>query len=1150
MHVREVRLLSAPGLRDGLVLTDLHPGLNIIVGPNAAGKSTLSRTVRGMLWASVAPDNVMATSTWVSGDEILAAELAHGRSTWRPRVPSTPPDDSADRYALDLHLLQAAQKADVDFARKLAVELSGGYDVTAAMGAFTITGTIPTTLARERTDAQAGLYTATNAVEDLVSEEQRLPELRRRLALAHSAQGLLQDVGRTVELARKRAQLASCQAQLTQFPPGIEDLKGDEIEDLERLGERRQRALESRKLVQAEIRDLESHAAGLAFPGDEPTEEELNVQRARSRKLQEDERDLAQADLDLAEARESEADARKVLLSGETELDRVPEESLRTLERLVERRAEAHRAWEAEREVNRALRARSDNRTDDPQKLRRAVDSLRRWLRITPAGAVHPTVPITWMLAPLITGLILVVVGVLIPQVLVGAVGGVGVGIGILLISRKARSQAPPAPGDARVKLQRGLEQLGMAPPIWDEASAEIQLAELEDRLTRALELGHIEARLGESTEHLTALETDAKERERELGIAIEGLGLAAGLPDLSLIQQASALRSWLDAKNARAAAEGRRRELAQRMAEALGAIRAWTETLGGRPPEEAASAAETIERVDGQRRDLKGARDLLRSKRSEMARAQAEAESDDFDYALIWQKAGVPEGDERALRDRVDLHGPWSHLLSDSDGLQRAVDALQASLAVAARFDAWGVEDPTRVDEATAFALEAKIKDEAKLIQELSAESRSIEDRLKAASGGTSMEDARTRLNEAEIAVDDARERATLDLLACLVLEDARAAHEIAYAPPVLAKAQEWFSRFTHHTFRLWVDTETDARLTAVDERSKARRELRELSDATRVQLLLAGRLAAIQEGEGTAGPLPISLDEVLATTDAARFRKIAESLLELADEGRQILYFTADYGESSAWEALCQDLGREAPRVIDLGKAGGTEAGWGNRGPAAIPSLPDVPAPTGLTADEYASKIGVPAPNGHRPVGDWHLFHVLYDELAALSALLRARIDRIGPFRAATSAGSGVGLIEESVTRRAAARADLLEATLDLWSVGRGRPVTWDEVEQSGAISPTFTDRVKEVLSRQADDPRQFMDEVRGLKRFHTKASEQLEEHLELAMVLDNRERIEPGLIAQRAVARLATATEEGPLTAEEATAYVLGILDLLAT
>jgi len=49
---------------------------------------------------------------------------------------------------------------------------------------------------------------------------------------------------------------------------------------------------------------------------------------------------------------------------------------------------------------------------------------------------------------------------------------------------------------------------------------------------------------------------------------------------------------------------------------------------------------------------------------------------------------------------------------------------------------------------------------------------------------------------------------------------------------------------------------------------------------------------------------------------------------------------------------------------------------------------------------------------------------------------------------------------------------------------------------------------------------------------------------------MVLDNRERIEPGLIAQRAVARLASATGKGPLTAEDATAYVLGILDLLAT
>ena len=74
------------------------------------------------------------------------------------------------------------------------------------------------------------------------------------------------------------------------------------------------------------------------------------------------------------------------------------------------------------------------------------------------------------------------------------------------------------------------------------------------------------------------------------------------------------------------------------------------------------------------------------------------------------------------------------------------------------------------------------------------------------------------------------------------------------------------------------------DGTFVAHDVRQGAERALSELSSGTRMQLLLALRMAWIETREQGGETLPLFLDEALTTSDEARFAVMAQSLERLA--------------------------------------------------------------------------------------------------------------------------------------------------------------------------------------------------------------------------------------------------------------------------
>jgi len=1117
MRVLRIVVREAPGLPGGVRAGGLGPHLTVIVGPNASGKTTLARTLRGALWPRTAPPGVAGEVEVEAGTTTAVATLRWGEVTWAPAAPPLPGPEAAALARLDLPALLAAGEAERELARRIAVELAGGYDLEAALAAVHVPDP-------RRGQAHARLDGARQRVrelerehEALAGEEAELPGLEAELARARQAQELLPLAEAAVELAGIREEIATLEAEIATLPGGLERLSGDEAE---RIGEIRARLGETRAEIE-ELergrREAEAEIVRLRLRGEPPTAGALAAWEERARRLEEAARELAGVEEELASARAEAEEASPAPGAGPA--GALDPERVAGLERALARVGELEAELAAAGARLRFWRSLGRRElADELPRLERADGTLRRWLAAArgalpaPPGWAALALAGAWAAAALALGWPPWPAAIL-----------AGAGAAWLAAARLARRAPRPDPADLPGDL---------APAAWTEAEVRRALDRVAARLARARQAEEAARRAEEAEAARGEVERRLEAARREAAAVAEALGLDPRLPELSLLDRARRLERWHAARARAAGLEGRRRELAGRVERELGALGELLAGLGLEPPAvpEGCLAAmvelrRRLERLEAAHRHLAELEARLRGARRRAAETEAE-------LGRLWERIGLDPGEDAALARRLEALPRWRKLHRELGELAARARGLEARLEGA--WERLGL-DPGALNRAAAARREA-LAAEAARVEELAARIAALRERLAAAAAGDRLETARAAVAEAAAEVAARRDEAMIAALTRLVLERARDAVARRHAPAVLERARGLFARFTRGAFRLEVDPSGD--LYAVDAALGQRRELDQLSDGTRIHLLLAARLAALEAAEGTAGPLPLCLDEALSTTHPGRFRAIARALAGVAGEGRQILYLAADPTEAGHWREAFAEAGLPAPAVVELAPAGDA-GGWRPPGPAPAPPPPE----PGEDAAAYAARLGLPLPDPFAGVDAWPVVWLLPDRLAAVHRLLAAGVSRLGAWR--ELAREGAGLLEPPDAGLLAARAALAGAALAAWRVGRGRPVTWADVADSGAVSDRFEPAVRELLERHGRDPRAFVEAVRALRGFRRSKADRLEEHLEARGVLDRREPLSARVIAARAVAAARPALERTGIGEAEAIRWVLGLL-----
>ena len=543
----------------------------------------------------------------------------------------------------------------------------------------------------------------------------------------------------------------------------------------------------------------------------------------------------------------------------------------------------------------------------------------------------------------------------------------------------------------------------------------------------------------------------------------------------------------------------------------------------------------------------LKGDEVNLKRDRKDLACRRAE-------IGMIFDRLALP--DERDADSEVarllEIKPSFDQISKDRDIADREIDRLRKGIAGGASLLHKG-ESP----EMPGKALEELIDQEGTLAGELGELEKNlarIEAAIHQAQGGHDLQEAMAEQETARAALAAVRQANREAALGHLLLDRMAHQHEMESRPRILEQAGEFFGLFTGHRYELKLAARGGGkdRFQAVPEDSVKPKELHELSDGTRAQLLLAVKLAFITAEEISARP-PIFLDDSLASADPERFAAVAVSLGRLAaEQDRQIFYLTPDPADAAAFQRALAAAGLPAACHIDLAEvrsiAGAADPELLD--PANLPDNIMAPDPAGMTAAQYAAALLVSRPDPWAPRGGLHVFFLLHDDLD----LVRRLVDGNGETLQRFAGMKEILLAADQITLDEAAtigaRGEVWSAWLDGWLIGRAQPLSREFLKDSEAVSKNYLEPVTAVLKECRWDGAGLLGaiEKKKVKGFRANKLAQLRRELEDADLLDPRTQLTDDELINHTLDRVKPLLASGRLDLQKVRTLALTFVRLI--
>lgn len=1128
MKLRRLEITHLPGYSGEAVVEGFGAGITVVTGPNASGKSSLIRALRHLI--DETPDPAGGALTLAAEFESRGTRLTVTRAgsdiVWqgaggeRIERPPLPRGDFLQCYWLSLNDLLDEGATDAQIRANLRRALSGGFDLDGVrrdprfhIGAHHGRGQ-QSALRRYETALQRVL----RDYEALDQERQRRPQLEAQIKASAAAAARADKTEQALKWLEARRDRHAFDEQLEAFAPEMDRLTGQEAKRLRELEARRDALVSERDTAVRDEAAAEAARERTGIASDPPQDTDLEIHGGELERAAAAEQELEQVRKALAEARGQELSAREAL-GGDPVRDGPGAEPHRSANEQDARNPltlspdavdEAVLLAESLRATERRLRELEAMPVIEPgdenalATLATLAGELRRWLRQPEPGRFRLLLgaSIAALAAALGAALVAGGNGQRLAATL-AALAAVGSAAALVQLVRLATLYRARAEARARIA------ELPVAPPhAWTPEAVTARLAVVEDetrQLTAQLERAREAARRAREIEPL-------REEWHELSARKAALAQTLGF-DPTRTAEGVARFASLAATLDRARAKVRELQLldAQRQKrrdELAASAAAFLERYGARRDTD----DRAIETLRAQLRSLtrrvhalqEADRTLADSRRTR-TRVEHELAELDRQVGSLFDDAAIERGDRDTLFERCERLDAYRKLRRDRD----------AAMVLEQERRKQVIDDETLVrlvddeDEPALNERLAELRLQAGSLDAGRRELAELEARLEMAGTNRSLERAQhdrdDALDELRKAYDDAM-RADAGLF---LLDDVAAEYRHDQEPPVLAAARERFARYTNNRYRL--DLEDDGRIVARDNERGHVHSLDTLSTGTRMQLLMAVRLAWTKAIEHDGEPLPIFLDEALTTSDPLRFTSIARNLKQTADEeGRQIVYLSAEPADVVRW---ARSIG-ETPAHIELAASGRAPEDV-SAADYRVAERDPVPGPDGMTAEEYAARLRVPRVDPRADAGEIHIFHLLRDDLDLLHALLRDwRTTRLGSLEALLSARSGAHAIPDTALReRLLGRCRAARSWIAAWRQGRGRPVDRNVLEASGAVSKTFIDSVTEAAAGVGGDAQALIDALENgeVARFQRNKIAELADwfaehgHLDDADVLD---------------------------------------------
>jgi DNA repair exonuclease SbcCD ATPase subunit len=1132
-----------PGVEPpGLEIEDFSSGLNVIHGPNAAGKTTLARAFNSLLWSDrYAPDRAILEGTfWLEDDEWYVEYNAGRYRFQREGKPVDPPPlpagDQADRYNLALHDLLQDETTNRTFAEFIVRELSGGYDLA---GAVETLGFDDSPSGRGKTTSHAetaveSLREAREAMGELDRQESERRRLEQELERVEEAQKRYEYFVQLKEWHEAREDYREQQRTLEQFPEVMEAVNGNETDQLEQLQEEIDKLERQKERAESNRDDAEHRLEGLDYPYEEDASDTLRELRTRFETLKDVERDIDDIEQDLEETRSKRANeagnlgdemSRKELES----LDRAEYEELSDFAREYESVLNQLETYD---QLKSLLTGKEDDDLADLDTYKRGCDVLENWLANPPKASDGRT---EFFSTPLVVASVFIAglsvvsgfyihfafFGLLVVPVILH-LWSRGIGDGSFSSGRE---------GDFRTAAREEFDRLELEihPDEWTTKNVRSVLDDLYEQRAQC----HLQDRFREvwarRKDEYEELKENRETLEEERNEVVDTYGFA---PDDSrtLYELTNRLSRWQDADSQVKGLEEKLENRREKRNRILNSLNEEFEKWDLQNADDSAEVNGRLETIESRINDYREARRQHEQAKQKLEEAQGQLPELRNDKESLYRELELEPGDEAGLRDLCDRYEEYRSERKERDRRQAVMeneyDGLETMGPYKPDHENWDRSEIDRMIEDT--------RSEAEEYDDIREKITEIKTKIKEAKKSYEVEPAIAEKQRAMDALYEQFEEDCESMIGDVLCKYVRSVNTDRTMPAVFKRAREWLVRITSGRYELDVQRGDTPDFRVREKRTGEGKSLNELSSGTRVQVLMAVRLAFVEQGEKRA-KLPLYMDESLANADDEKARIIIESTRELIQSGRQVFYFTAQGDEVAKWQAYAED-----PNVIDL-----TE--HRDRSLEGTVDVPDpqevqgtaaaVPTADGLTHEEYGEKLDVPPLDPRQPMGAVHLWYLVEDP-DVLQELLEKNLRRWGPFENFLGISSDEILDTDGnkTLERVTQLGDATDAFIEHWRQGRNRRIDRSVLEQTDAVSDSFIDDVAELTEACNGDPEELVERLRegDVSGFRTAKMDELERYLKDNDYIDERDRLNDDVIRAAMIAELDENLFESPATA----------------
>lgn len=1062
MKLKRISVHALPGIDMPFDVQVGTEPIQLVLGPNGIGKSSLCRLIQDTLWPPKHPIGY-ATTLW-DRNGLSQKALLDGAVRWLSAEgqPTHPPVPALElRRTLYLQVRDLLTLDDEHIAEKIVRQITGGYDLSPFVGPKKISG-------RRRIDgrletAKKALVRVENAQRQLQEDANQLPDLHQQAGRCRAASQKLMDLSKVEALLACNATIERTDSALKALPPAMKRITGRELEDFDRL----------RKRLNAQ--ELERSKTESSFEASKQRLEQAEQRSVPQETLMAIAAELAEADrmeTAIQNHRQRVRESQRKLSAAENQIDAPdnlsPILSDSLLSELTAAETAQSGAFSALQDLQRVLQAlQSKAETANPDKLqqiRRAISILREW-----ADKQRPTAPAArrktiWATAA-VSALLLAAAAywpyfailAVLPATLCAYLAGVS-----------AVQKSPPVGAYQQTGVQ--------IPTAWSHEAIRHTLECIEPERI-ALEDAETARQSVEIKQQELALAKQSLEAATaQISATATQIGLEA-LPTDARPQAEPLSRRILVWRDTKLACQERKDALKDALADQANLL---TPTF------------KNIETVTGERLETitraKAAIDNLRNRIAQARECEQTLKSTEEKRQQLEREIRHTESDIRHIlttcKIATDLNAATSRAeLAERVNARPQYQSLTQALHTAQtrkRELVHALEDEPGLCDLSATALATEQETLSAVVRDLEPTLKTIatiEERVRETTENNQLEQAQAEKRQAEEEMALWQEQTFRATVRAAIAEYVINTYEQKSRPPLLEKANDFFSAFTHGRYQLKAVTTKNgtASFLATDTRSGRKLALTQLSDGTRIQLIIAARLAYVESTERETR-LPLLVDEALTTADPERFNAVAKSLARIA-KSRQVFYLTSDPVDVARIKAICEQEALPTPGLIDLAeirkeKASATEADL-----RFISQTPALPAPGGKTAAAYAEELRPEKPNLFAGLGQLDLFFLMQDQLDTLYTLRRAQIANVGQYRSLKtqmapkflSDGKRIALdakiaIADCVQRHAA--------------MGHPQPISRNVLRRSEAVSDTFIDPLTDLLRALNGDPARLIE------------------------------------------------------------------------